>query len=62
MAGLHDFSPIYAKLDRASNDEFSVEFLFWFFSQYKNQIWKKYKSLKIISFELMHPYNTLNVP
>ena len=35
---------------------------FDFFSWHENHIWKQYKSLRIISFELMHPYNTLNVP
>ena len=32
------------------------------FSRHEKQIWKLYKLLKMISFELMHPYNTLNVP
>ena len=49
-------------LDRASNDESSVECLFWFF----HLTWKS--DLKVIQitknylFWVMHPYNTLNLP
>ena len=38
-------------------------FCFVFFSRHENQIWSQknhYKSLKMVSFELMNPYNTLN--
>ena len=36
---------------------------FDFFSWHKNKVWKyKYKLLKMVTFDLMHHYNTLNVP
>ena len=47
--------------NRASNDKFSVEYLFKFFQSTKKSNLKVVQITKMISFELMHPYN-LNVP
>jgi hypothetical protein len=46
------------------SDEFSIEGLFLFFQPTKKNRSESstYKSLKMISFELMHLFNTLNVP
>ena len=52
-------------LDRVSNDEFtqfSVEFLFRFFQPTQKSDLKVVQITKIISFEIMNTYNTLNVP
>ena len=49
-------------MDRASNDKFFLECLFWFFQPTWKADLKVVQITKMISFELMHPYNTLNVP
>ena len=42
---------------RMTNLVSNFEYLFWFFfSRNQNQIWKNSNSLKIISFELRHPW------
>ena len=47
---------------RVWNDEFSVECLFWFFQRTWKSNLKVFQITKMISFELIHPYNTLNAP
>ena len=49
-------------LDRALNDGFSVECFFVFFQLTQKSDLKVAQITKMISFELMHPYNTLTVP